>query len=187
MCWVAIERLLRIDERLRLDLPIERLRTEQRLMREQIEHHGYDDRLGAYVSHYGSHEPDASLLLLPRYGYIAASDRRMRGTFALIQQELTRGPFVWRYVGDDGLEGGEGSFLPCAFWAVEYLALTGNFDEACSRLDQLLAHGSPTGLFAEELASDGGEMLGNYPQALTHESLIDAVLTLDRALPGRGP
>ena len=73
-------------------------------MRAEIELQGYDDELGAYVSHYGSREPDASLLLLPRYGYIAADDRRMRGTFELIQRELTRGPFVWRYRDDDGLE-----------------------------------------------------------------------------------
>ena len=187
MCWVAIERLLRIDERLHLELPIERLRAEQKLMREQIDARGYNDELGAYVSHYGSREPDASLLLLPRYGYIAADDRRMRGTFALIEKELTRGPFVWRYRSDDGLDGGEGSFLPCAFWAIEYLALTGDLERACSRLEQLLSHGSPTGLFAEEFSPEDAEMLGNYPQALTHESLIDAVLTLNRALPGRGP
>jgi GH15 family glucan-1,4-alpha-glucosidase len=184
MCWVAIERLLQIDERLHLGLPVERLRAEQKLMREQIDRHGYDERLGAYVSHYGSRKPDASLLLLPRYGYIAARDCRMRGTFALIQKELTRGPFVWRYLEEGGLEGGEGSFLPCAFWAIEYLALAGDLAEACRRLEQLLSHSSPTGLFAEEFSPQDGGMLGNYPQALTHESLIGAVLTLDRALPG---
>jgi len=90
------------------------------------------------------------------------------------------GAFVWRYRNDDGLPGREGAFLPCSFWLVECLAGLGRIDEAVAVFDAVVGAANDLGLFSEECDPAGKQMLGNFPQALTHLSYIAAALTLDR-------
>ena len=112
-----------------------------------------------------------------------ASSARVVGTVDAIRRQLSAGgPLLYRYPpGTDGLAGGEGAFLPCSFWLVQALARTGRPDEAEALLDELLPLGGPLGLFGEEMDPATGEHLGNYPQALTHAALVQAVLALDDA------
>ena len=113
---------------------------------------------------------------------------RVSGTIDAIARALDAGgPLVYRYPpGQDCLPGGEGAFLPCSFWLVQALAATGRVVEAETRLDELLALASPLGLYGEEIDPSTRRHLGNYPQALTHAALIQAVLALrdKAAVPG---
>ena len=137
-------------------------------------------RVRSYTRSYDSGELDAALLVLPLLGIDAADSDRVRTTIDTVACELDAGgPLIYRYPpGRDGLPGREGAFLPCAFWLVQALALTGRRDEAKERLAALVELANPLGLYAEELDPMSGEHLGNYPQALTHAALVQAALAL---------
>src|SRR5690606_26961716 len=124
---------------------------------------------------------DASLLLIPLMGFLPADDERVRATVLAIADELTEDGLVLRYrtdVTDDGLSGEEGSFTICSFWLVSALAMIGELERARELCEKLLSFAGPLGLYAEEIDHRSGRHLGNYPQAFTHLSLIDAVSRL---------
>jgi pentatricopeptide repeat protein len=112
-----------------------------------------------------------------------ADSQRVRGTIDTIRRDLNAGgPLLYRYPpGTDGLPGREGAFLPCSFWLVQALAKTGRTSEAAELFDQLVALGSPLGLYAEEMDPVTTRHRGNYPQALTHAALVQAALALREA------
>jgi GH15 family glucan-1,4-alpha-glucosidase len=179
LAWVALDRLTRLSEMGYDQLSADFFKVERDQLRQEIETRGYNRELQSYTSTYDSKELDASLLLLPVYGYISASDPRMRSTYALIREKLGRGSLLYRYGPDsnDGLPPGEGTFGICAFWGVECQARSGDLAGAVHNFEELLTYGNDLGLFAEEI-SPQGEGLGNFPQAFTHVGLINAALTL---------
>ncbi len=140
---------------------------------------GVDDG-GRFAQSYGSNELDASLLLLPLIGFLPPPDERIRATVLAIADELGDDAFVYRYRTDntdDGLGGEhEGTFTVCSFWLVSALVEIGELDRARKHCEKLLGAASSLGLFGEELDPTTGRHLGNFPQALTHLSLINAVL-----------
>src|SRR5262249_49450598 len=124
---------------------------------------------------------DASLLMLPLVGFLPATDPRMRGTVAAIQQQLMQGGFVARYPTHpdvDGLPPGEGAFLICTFWLADNLALQGRFAEARAIFSQLLALRNDVGLLSEEYDQERGRLVGNFPQAFSHVGLINTARNL---------
>ena len=163
-----------------LRLPVERFRAERAALRAVIEAHGYNDEIRSYTRTFDSDDLDASLLLLPLYGYLAGTEPRMRATCGRIHERLARGPLLYRYAENtgDGFPSGEGAFGICSFWAVECLARGGELDAARRAFEQLLSYGNEVGLFAEEIDPETGAALGNFPQAFTHVGLINAALTL---------
>lgn len=187
MCWVALDRLIRLHETGLLNAPVAEFRRERAAIREEVETRGYDEVLGSYTLAYGSGTVDAALLLLPRYGFVDATNPRMRSSCRVIWERLGRNGLLYRYLNDDdGLPGEEGAFGICSFWGVECLALAGAQQEARNTFDGILRHGNDVGLFAEEIDPESGEALGNFPQAFTHVGLIDAALTLERCTEGLG-
>lgn len=179
MCWVAVDRGLRLAEALDRQVPRDDWRRTRDEIRAAVEEQGYDPERGIFIQAFDSPVVDASLLLLPIFGFVAATDERMIRTVAAIRRELGEEGLLYRYREDD-LDGREGVFLACSFWLAECLALQGAHDEARQVFDRAAGTANDLGLFSEEFAPASGEMLGNFPQGLTHLSLIAAAWTLRR-------
>jgi len=188
MSWVALERAVRISRQ--RGLPSGnggegRWVAERDKIYEEIMEKGWNAERGSFVQHYGGDALDASLLLMPLVKFVGPTDPRWLATLDSIQEELTYDTLVDRYsteeAAPDGLVGDEGSFSLCSFWFVECLTQAGRLDEARLALEKMFSYANHLGLYAEEIGSSG-EALGNFPQALTHLSLISAAVHLDRAL-----
>ena len=181
MAWLALDRAARIA-RSRGGRAVARATrwTEARDdLAAELREHGYDEQVGAYTAAYGVRALDAAVLLLPLVDIEPAGSARVAGTVDAIREQLgAGGPLLYRYREADGLEGSEGAFLPCSFWLVQALARTGRLEEAEELFDELVGLGGPLGLFAEEVDPSTGAFLGNYPQALTHSTLLQAAFAL---------
>ncbi|HVR43561.1 MAG TPA: glycoside hydrolase family 15 protein, partial [Thermoanaerobaculia bacterium] len=165
------------------DGPVERWKEIRERIRRDVLEQGYDRELNAFVQYYGSKEPDASLLLLPEVGFIAADDPRMIGTVDLIRSRLEVDGLIHRYQARpdvDGLPPGEGAFLLCTFWLADNLALQQRWDEATEVFERLLSLRNDVGLLAEEYDPAAARMLGNFPQAFSHTGLINTAFNLQR-------
>jgi GH15 family glucan-1,4-alpha-glucosidase len=181
MCWVALDRGLRLAEACMRQAPVRRWSRIRREIREVIETKGYDRKRRTFVQAFGSKALDSSLLLLPAVGFIDYGDDRMVRTVAAIRDELEEEGLVLRYrvrKTADGLEGKEGSFLACTFWLAECLAHQGEIEQAREVFDRVLATSNDLGLFAEEYDTTSRQMAGNFPQGLSHLSHIAAALAL---------
>jgi GH15 family glucan-1,4-alpha-glucosidase len=182
MCWVALDRAVRLAER--GDLPgahAAKWRTQAEAIRTFIEERCWSEELGSYVRSPDTRELDASLLLGALMNYPSKRDPRMIATIAAIRRELGHGPLLDRYSGEDGLAGGEGAFLCCSFWLADALARTGRVDDATELMDRLMRVANDVGLYAEEVDQDTGEFLGNMPQGLVHLALINAAVAVSEA------
>jgi GH15 family glucan-1,4-alpha-glucosidase len=184
MCWAAVNRGIQLAQENGFDAPIERWSKARDAMRAAIEDQGYDQERGAFVQAFGEKALDAAVLLLPRVSFVAYDDPRMVKTVDAICDELDCKGLLLRYDSEDGLEGREGMFLPCTFWLVVCLVMQGKRERAQAYYDRALACANDLGLFSEEFDSESGQMLGNFPQGLTHVSQIMARLALDDAAQG---
>lgn len=181
MCWVALERGIRLAKDLGRKAPLERWQAALRDVRALIEDKGYDKEQGVFIQAFDRPVMDASLLLLPVFGFVDYRDERMVRTVEAIRRDLWQDGLVLRYASEtDDLKGEEGVFLACSFWLVECLARQGRLSEAHQIFQRALSTGNDLGLFAEEYDTRRGEMLGNFPQGLTHLSLIAAAVVLSK-------
>lgn len=195
LCWTALDRARRMAESQGLPIDAAHVRRERDALREDIEAHGFNEGVNSYVGYYGSEEPDAALLVIPRMGYLPADHPRMLGTIAYVHDQLQADGLLYRYrpgPGYDGVEGSEHLLAICSFWYVDCLARLGRLDEADALFDRLLALRNPVGLYAEEFKVEDGQPMGNFPQAFSHVGLITAAhaLWLARrrgASPATGP
>jgi GH15 family glucan-1,4-alpha-glucosidase len=179
LCWVALDRGLKLAEECLRQAPTRRWAKVREEIREAVEHDGYDHDGGTFVQSFGSKALDAALLLLPSVDFVAYDDPRMLRTAEAIRTDLDDGNgLVLRYRSDDNLEGQEGAFLTCSFWLAECLARQGRVQEARELFDRVSSCGSDLGLFSEEYDSQAGELLGNFPQGLSHLSHIAAAVAL---------
>ena len=195
MAWVALDRAVRMLEEQRRDeagrgWTPERARTVARWKRERDAVHaqvcakGFSKKLNSFVQYYGAGTLDASCLRIPLVGFLPATDARVVGTVEAIEQRLMRGGFVRRYdtgTTDDGLSGTEGEFLACSFWMVAAHWLVGRRHEARAMFERLLGLANDVGLLSEEYDTRTKRMVGNFPQALSHISLVHAAFTLSGA------
>jgi GH15 family glucan-1,4-alpha-glucosidase len=182
--WTAFDRAIRSVEQFGLEGPVDRWRALRDSIHAEICEKAFDVDRNAFVQSYGSQALDASLLLIPITGFLPYDDPRVLGTVEAIERELTVDGFVMRYStaeAHDGLPPGEGVFLACSFWMVDNLRMQGRIDEATRRFERLLAIANDVGLLAEEYDPVARRQLGNFPQAFSHVSLINAALGLGRA------
>jgi len=191
MAWVAVDRAVKDLECFgdtghpSADKSREQLARWKRLrgdIHQQVCDLGYDAHRGTFTQYYGSKELDASLLMIPLVGFLPVSDDRMCGTVKAIEQELVRDGFVQRYQTDmgavDGLPPGEGTFLACTFWLADNYALMGRYAEARRLFQQLLSVCNDVGLLSEQYDPHTKRLLGNFPQAFSHVSLINTARNL---------
>jgi len=182
MCWTALDRGIRLARETGREVPLEKWEAERDAVRTLIDEKGYDRERGIYVQAFGYPHMDASLLLLPIFGYIAYDDERMLRTTDKIKEELDRDGLIMRYPDDvDGLDGREGSFLCCIFWLAEVLARQCRLDEARRVFEAGCSTANDLNLFSEEFDSKGRIMLGNFPQGLSHLSMISAAVAIGEA------
>lgn len=192
MCWVALDRGIAIATEGDRDAPIESWRGTRERIKADVLEKGYDEDREAFMQSYGSDTVDATGLLLPIVGFLPFTDERVRGTIDLIEDRLVQDEvFVHRYDGDDGLPGSEGAFVLCSCWLIDVLALTGRVDDARERFEALIEYAGPLGLVAEEIDTETGNHLGNYPQAFSHIGIINSALYIGfaegREIPGPEP
>jgi GH15 family glucan-1,4-alpha-glucosidase len=186
MSWVAFDRAVKTVEQFGREGPLDRWKALRKEIRESILREGYNVDRGAFVQYYGSDRLDASLLLISLVGFLRATDPRVVGTVEAIERELLRDGFVERYRADeenvdvDGLPPGEGVFLPCSFWLAAVRAQQGRHDEALELFERLLALRNDLGLISEEYDPEGQRLVGNFPQAFTHLTLVETAYTLAR-------
>lgn len=189
MCWVAFDRAIRIASRFARPADLDRWSSERDDILRQIVQRGWNPEREAFTQHYGTDVLDASLLLMPKVGFLSPTDPSWLSTLDAMDRELVQDSLVYRYdpaASPDGLSGSEGTFNLCTFLYVEALARAGRVDQARYAFDKMLTYANHVGLFAEEIGPSG-EQLGNFPQAFTHLALIDAALALDEELDRRGP
>jgi GH15 family glucan-1,4-alpha-glucosidase len=182
LAWVAFDRAVKAVEVHGLKGPAERWRKLRDAVHRDVCANGYDAKRKAFVQYYGASALDASLLMIPKIGFLPPSDPRVAGTVEAVRRELTVDGFVQRYLqqddGVDGLSPGEGAFLPCTFWLADNLAMMGRRDEAREVFERLLAVRNDVGLLAEEYDPRLRRQLGNFPQALSHIALINTAQNL---------
>jgi GH15 family glucan-1,4-alpha-glucosidase len=183
MAWVAFDRGIRSIEAFGLDGPVGRWRELRAEIHREVCARGFNPEIGAFVQSYDSRALDASSLLIPLVGFLPPDDPRVRSTLAAIERSLLVDGLVLRYHtgdSDDGLPAGEGAFLACSFWFVDALALDGRAEEAKRMFERLLALQNDVGLLAEEYDPRAKRQLGNFPQALSHLSLVTTALNFAR-------
>lgn len=178
MAWVAFDRAVKYAEHCGQDgKQVQRWRELRAAVQREVCTKGFDRDLNSFTQTYGSKRLDASLLLLPLVGFLPADDPRMRGTIEAIEKNLMRDGLVQRYDTsevDDGVLGEEGCFIACSFWLVGALNLLGHRDRARKLFEQLLSLRNDVGLLSEEYDPHAHRQLGNFPQALSHISLLNA-------------
>ncbi len=189
MCWVAVDRGIRLAEKRSFPAPLERWQQLRDQMYESIYEEFWDEEQRAFVQYKGTKALDASSLLMPLVRFISPTDPRWLDHLRAIEDKLVHDSLVYRYSQTeqdaDGLPGGEGTFSMCSFWYVECLSRSGDLNKARFFFEKMIGYANHLGLFAEELGPKA-EHLGNFPQAFTHLALISAAYDLDRRLSAAG-
>jgi GH15 family glucan-1,4-alpha-glucosidase len=183
MAWVAMDRAVRNVEDFGMEGEVERWREVRREIHREVCEQGYSEKRGSFTQFYGSTQLDAALLMIPLVGFLPPDDPRVRSTVELIERELMVDGYVMRYLPDasaevDGLPPGEGAFLPCTFWLADCLHLIGREADARKIFKRLLDIRTPLGLISEEYDTGEKRLIGNFPQAFSHISLVNTARNL---------
>jgi GH15 family glucan-1,4-alpha-glucosidase len=186
MCWTALDRAVKLAPQLGEHAKVQEWAAARDAIREAILTRGWSEERQAFAQAFDSDELDAAVLLMPIYGFLPATDPRMRSTIEAVARDLTEDGLVLRYrnqegVNADGLAGEEGTFVICSFWLVDCLAKAGEVERAEALYEQLAGYANDLGLLAEEIETATGEQLGNFPQAYSHIGLITAGYEIDKA------
>jgi GH15 family glucan-1,4-alpha-glucosidase len=186
MCWVAVDRAIALADALGAGDRVDAWAQSRDEIAAAILDQGWSDSAGAFTQSFGSDDLDASNLMIPIVGFLPAGDPRVLATIEATAARLTdeRG-LVYRYLADDGLGGSEGTFLLCTFWLAHALALAGRHERAVETFERAAAYVNDVGLLAEEVDPTTGELLGNFPQALSHIGLVNAAWAIHEARGGK--
>jgi GH15 family glucan-1,4-alpha-glucosidase len=184
MAWVAVDRAVRtMQDWPDLPGPRDRWRALRDQIHAEICDKGFDTKKQAFTQYYGSDGLDASILMMPLVGFLPATDPRIVSTVEAIERELVDDGFVLRYRtapdgAVDGLTGREGAFLACSFWLADCLHMIGRKADATALFERLLSLRNEVGLLSEEYDQVANRLVGNFPQAFSHVSLVNTACRL---------
>jgi GH15 family glucan-1,4-alpha-glucosidase len=184
MCWVALDRMVRLAQGYGRPADLGRWVEQRDRIYRQIMEQSWNRKRRAFTQHDKTEVLDASLLMMPLVGFVAPRDPMWLQTLDAMDDELVSDSLVYRYdpsASPDGLRGHEGTFSICTFWYVDALARSRRLEQARLVFEKMFTYANHLGLFAEEIGQTG-EQLGNFPQAFTHLSLINAAITLNHQL-----
>jgi GH15 family glucan-1,4-alpha-glucosidase len=180
MCWAACDRLAKAAIKLNLIERAHHWQERADIIRHAIETRAWSERLGRYTAQLDGEGMDASLLQLVEVRYADPQDPRMAATIAAVERELRRGPYMLRYATPDDFGEPETAFNICTFWLIEALHLSNRTEEARTLFEEMLGRRTAAGLLSEDIAFDGGELWGNYPQTYSLVGLINCAGLLSK-------
>ncbi|SHF53605.1 Glucoamylase (glucan-1,4-alpha-glucosidase), GH15 family [Salegentibacter echinorum] len=173
LCWVAIDRAIKIGEVLRMGMNDSHWRSLRAEIYTDIYNNGWNEEVQAYTQSYGSKDMDASTLLMEQYGFIDAADPRFVSTVQATEKELCKDGLMYRYKNKDDFGEPSSSFTICTFWLIDSLYKIGEKKKAKKMFDKLISYSNHLGLFSEDLDFKTKRLLGNFPQAYSHLALIE--------------
>lgn len=173
LCWVAIDRAIKIGEILRKGVNDTKWISLRSEIYDDIYKNGWNEEVQAYTQSYGSKDLDASTLLMENYGFIEAMDPRYVSTVKATEKELSRDGLMYRYKNKDDFGEPSSSFTICTFWFINSLYKIGEKEKSKKMFDQLLSYSNHLGLFSEDIDFETKRLLGNFPQAYSHLALIE--------------
>ena len=178
MSWVALDRGIKIAQIFHKEQVVSRWIKVRKEIQEDILKNGWNNQIQAFTQYYGSKEMDASLLLMPYFGFLEPNDHKIKKTVENISKNLVIDGLVYRYRSQDDFGIPENGFLPCNFWLADALFLTGEKDKAKKLFEKTLKYSNHLGLFSEHIKPETYEQTGNFPQAYTHIALINTATLL---------
>lgn len=180
LCWVAIDRAIKIGEILRKGINDEKWKELRSEIYNDIYHNGWNDEVEAYTQSYGSKDLDASTLLMEQYGFINAKDPRFISTVKATEKQLCREGLLYRYKNKDDFGTPSSSFTICTFWFIDSLYKIGEQAKAKEMFEKLLSYSNHLGLFSEDIDFETKRLLGNFPQAYSHLALIETAANFSK-------
>ena len=177
MCWVALDRAVKLADRLGDDAHADEWAAAREEVRAAILEQGWSAEAGAYSGAFGSDHLDAGVLLMPIMGFLSADDERMAATIDAIERDLAHDGLVQRWTGS----GDEGAFVICSYWLAACRALAGDVERATEIFEKVTSHANDVGLLSEEIDIRDGSLLGNFPQGLSHIGLVNAAWAIAQA------
>ncbi|NNE03833.1 MAG: glycoside hydrolase family 15 protein [Eudoraea sp.] len=176
LCWVAIDRAIKVAKILRKSRKIEKWTLLEQEIKKDIHDNAWNSEVKAFTQSYGSPSLDASVLLMESYGFIDARDPKFMSTVYAIEKDLSNDGLLYRYKNEDDFGLPSSSFTICTFWFINSLFKIGEEEKAMQLFDQLLSYSNHLGLFSEDIDFKTKRLLGNFPQAYSHLALIECAI-----------
>jgi len=181
MCWVALDRAVRLAEWSDRAERAASWAASRDEIRAAIVEHGWNETMGCFTQYFGGDIVDSSALMMAITGFLPVDDPKMLATIERVAADLAAPcGLLYRYSGDDGLDGGEGVFIICTYWLVQCLAMAGQSERAGELFERVTAYANDLGLLSEEADPATGELMGNFPQAFSHVGLVNAAWALSQ-------
>jgi len=180
LCWVAVDRAIKIGRLLRKTRKIEKWMLLAEKIKADIHQFAWNNEVGAFVQSYDSNYLDASVLLMESYGFIHAKDPKFVSTVKAIEKNLSNNGLLYRYKNEDDFGLPSSSFTICTFWFINSLFKIGEEEKAMHLFDTILGYSNHLGLFSEDIDFKTKRLLGNFPQAYSHLALIECAINFSR-------
>src|SRR5690606_11056971 len=180
LCWTAIDRAIKVAGIFNKDRKLEKWRSLEKEIREDIHRNAWNEEKKAFTQSYGSPHLDASVLLMEPYRFIEAKDPKYIGTVLAIERELGHEGLLYRYRNADDFGLPSSSFTVCTFWFIDSLYKIGQEEKAMAYFDTLLSYSNHLGLFSEDIDFKTKRLLGNFPQAYSHLALINCAMNFSK-------
>ncbi|NLP58308.1 glycoside hydrolase family 15 protein [Lutibacter sp. B1] len=180
LCWVAIDRAIKIAKILRIKEYIEMWQPLADKIKNDIYQNAWNENVNAFTQFYGSNDLDAANLLMETYGFIDATDEKFVNTVLATERELCEDGLMYRYKNKDDFGLPSSSFTICTFWLINSLNAIGKRKMAKSMFEKLLSYSNHVGLFSEDIDFKTKRLLGNFPQAYSHLALIETAINLSK-------